>query len=249
MLPSVGRSILRSRFGRGGLALAAAAFMLAALFGSSGLTPRAYAQACCWPWQTSFTGYGGYGGWGGGLGGYGWPGYNSWGYNSYSPYSSYGYGGYGSSPYSSYGYGGYGSSPYSSYGYGGYGSSPYSSYGYSSYTSPIYASPGVGTSYTSPSASAYAINPPGVAVTSPPQQYPFPTTIIGGYLGYEAYTISGQYCKDKSGGMVWVNAGTAVPDGLTCPGVTTSSSSTYAPAAGGTQYSVAPISLNGYLAP
>jgi len=199
--------------------LAAGLAMLAAIFGNAAATPRVSAQACCWPWQTSFTGYGGYGGWwGGGWGGYGWPGYN-YGYG-YSPYSSYGYGGY--SPYSSSGYGGY--SPYSSYGYGGY--SPYFNYGYGSSYSPIYASPGVGTSYTIPYGSAYAINPPGVPVSNPPQQYPFPTTIVGTLLGYQAYSISGQDCKDKSGGTVYVNTGAPIPSGVTCSDQASSSSST-----------------------
>jgi len=231
--------MIQRHFGRRLVMLAAGLAMLGAILGSSAATPRASAQACCWPWQTSFTGYGGW--WGNG-GGYAWPGYNNWwGYNNYSPYSSYGYG---YSPYSSYGYG---YSPYSSYGYGGY--SPYFNYGYGSSYSPVYASPGMGSNYFIPSSSTWAVNPPGVAVTNPPQQYPFPTTIVGGLLGYQAYSISGQYCKDASGGMVYVNAGSPITSGVTCPGQTTSGSSTYVPSLVGAQYSVAPISTTTFVYP
>jgi hypothetical protein len=233
MLQSFGRRLFGGRYGQRVIAFAVAFLILGAVFGSAAATPRASAQACCWPWQTSFTGYGGWGGWGGygSWGGYGGWGNGYWG-NNWSGYPSSNWWGYNSYPYGNYGYG-YGSG----YGYGL--SSPLFNYGYGNYYSPIYASPGMGSNYFSAYSPLTALS-----AAQPIQQYQFPASIVGTYLGHQAYTISGQYCKDKSGGMVWINASTAIPDGISCSGPTSTSSSTYAPA-GSTQFSTAPASLTG----
>jgi hypothetical protein len=188
MLGQVARRMIGSRIGRRLLMLTAGLFLLGAIFGSSAATPRASAQACCWPWQLQYTGLGGWWGSGGlgnnwwGNGSWGnnswgsWPGTNWWGYNNYAPFS-YGYG------------------------YSGYG------------TSLAYQSPYTyGYSYLLPQ--QYAAATP-LQATQPVQQYQFPPSIEGTYLGYQTYSIAGQYCRDKSGGMVWVNTG-AIQDGVTC---------------------------------
>ncbi|HTE86250.1 MAG TPA: hypothetical protein VK821_16115 [Dehalococcoidia bacterium] len=215
---SVTQRILSFHAGRR-LAIAVAGLvLLGAIAGSAARPPSASAQ--CYLYSCGYGSYGyGLGGYGYGLGGYSSLGYNSYGYNPYS----YGYNSYGYNPYS-YGYNNYGYNPYS-YGYNNYGYNNYgsSNYGYSPYT---YGYNGY-SNYSSP---VYYQN----ATT-------YSTTTAAPTYVTRQYAVSGMYCTDKSGGMIWQPAGSPPDSALSCGGGTTaisisggSSSSVVGPASGGT---------------
>jgi hypothetical protein len=171
---------------------------LGAIAGSAAVAPSASAQ-CFYSCGYGASNYWGY------------PSYYNYGYNSYAyPYSNYGYNyGYNSCNLGGY-YGGFGncgynnynsySYPYYNYGYsGGYNNYvyPFSNYGYSNYSTPVYY-----------------------------QNAATVTTVAPTYVTTRQLATSGTYCSDKSGGMIWVPAGSPPDPTLNCSGTTASTTTT-----------------------
>lgn len=135
-------------------------------------------------------------------------------------YYSCGYGGYGG-----YGlglggyYGGFGyNSLYNSCNLGGY----YGGFGYcNNYYNPYYSGYNGYTGYVYPFASSAYSN------YSSPVYYQNATTYTApSYVATRQLATSGQYCTDKSGGMIWVPAGSPPDPSLTCGGTVATATTT-----------------------
>jgi hypothetical protein len=186
MFGPAGRRFLSLHSSRRLTALVAAIVVLGAVCLSSAQPPTASAQG--WPWWGNTT-------WGNNWNGGNWWGANNWWGNTLG-YNGYGLG-YGNPLNNVYGYG------LNSYGYNLYGGGYLPGVVYATTSGAVPYQPSVSTDIYQPLVSVVGAGGYQIA----------PATI--GYGVPHTFASVGEYCRDKTGGMVWVPAGSPT-DGLTC---------------------------------